>query len=77
MSIRNCSFGSDFCKKITRDVTVSCGCKNEENKVSLLTLDRGLVDGTMKCGIKKTGSSIKTIPQEFEEFILIKIEVYG
>lgn len=53
MSIRNCSFGSDFCKKLTRDVTVSCGCKNEENKASLPTLDRGLVDETIKCGSKK------------------------
>ena len=38
---------------LTRGVTVSCGCKNEENKASLPTLNRGLVDGTTKCGIKK------------------------
>lgn len=38
---------------MTTRVTVSCGCKNEENKAPLPTLDRGLVDGTMKCGIKK------------------------
>ena len=38
---------------LTTRVTVSCGCKNEENKASFPTLDRGLVDGTMKYGIKK------------------------
>ena len=38
---------------LTTEVTVSCGCKNEENRASLPNLDRGLVDGTMLCGIKK------------------------
>lgn len=38
---------------LTTGVTVSCGCKNDENKASLPTLDCGLIDGTMKCGIKK------------------------
>lgn len=38
---------------LTTGVTVSCGCKNEENRASLPNLDRGLVDGTMLCGIKK------------------------
>lgn len=38
---------------MTTGVTVSCGCKNEENRASLPNLDRGLVDGTMLCGIKK------------------------
>ena len=33
--------------------TKSCGWKNEENRAALPNLDRGLVDGTMKCGIKK------------------------
>lgn len=37
---------------LTNGTTVSCGCKNEENRESLSSLDRGLVDGTMKCGIK-------------------------
>lgn len=27
--------------------TISCGCRNEENKKALPTYDRGLVDGTM------------------------------
>ena len=30
----------------------SCGCKNDENRANLPILDRGLIDGTMKCGIK-------------------------
>lgn len=38
---------------LTNGTTVSCGCKNEENRESLPKLDRGLVDGTMKCAIKK------------------------
>ena len=38
---------------LTTGVTVSCGCKNEENRAALPNLDRGLVDGTMLCGIKK------------------------
>lgn len=38
---------------LTIGITVSCGCKNEENKVSFPNLDCGLVDGTMLCGIKK------------------------
>lgn len=38
---------------MTTRVTVSCGCKNEENRASLPNLDRDLVDGTMLCGIKK------------------------
>ena len=38
---------------LTTGVTVSCGCKNEENKAALPNLDRGLIDGTMLCGIKK------------------------
>ena len=38
---------------LTKGTTISCGCKNEENRVSLPNLDRGLVDGTMFCGIKK------------------------
>ncbi len=38
---------------LTTRVTVSCGCKSKENRAALPTLDRGLVDGTMKCGIKK------------------------
>ena len=38
---------------LTRGVTVSCGCKNEENRASLPNLDCGLVDGTMLCGNKK------------------------
>ena len=33
--------------------TVSCGCKNDENRVNLPNLDRGLVDGTMKAAIQK------------------------
>lgn len=38
---------------LTNGTTVSCGCKNDENKASISSLDRGLVDGTMKCAIKK------------------------
>ena len=38
---------------LTTGVTISCGCKNEENRAALPNLDRGLVDGTMLCGIKK------------------------
>lgn len=38
---------------LTNGTTVSCGCKNDENRSSLPNLDRGLVDGTMKCGIQK------------------------
>ena len=38
---------------LTTGVTVSCGCKNEENRASLPNLDCGLVDGTMLCGNKK------------------------
>ena len=38
--------------QLTTGETVSCGCKNDENRASLPNLDRGLVDGTMKCGIK-------------------------
>ena len=38
---------------LTNGTTVSCGCKNEENKVSLSKLDRELVDGTMKAAIQK------------------------
>ena len=38
---------------LTNGTTVSCGCKNDENRASLSSLDRGLVDGTMKCAIKK------------------------
>ena len=34
-------------------MAVSCGCKNDENRISLPTLDRGLVDGTMKAAIQK------------------------
>lgn len=33
------------------EFTISCGCKNEENKKALLTYDRGLVDGTMLSAI--------------------------
>ena len=32
--------------------TVSCGCKNDENRANIPHLDRGLVDGTMKCEIR-------------------------
>lgn len=35
-------------------LTISCGCKNEENKKSLSTYDRGLVDGTMLSTIDGT-----------------------
>lgn len=38
---------------LTNGTTISCGCKNEENRANLPTYDRGLVDGTMKCAIKK------------------------
>lgn len=38
---------------LTNGTTVSCGCKNDENRASLSSLDRGLVDGTMKCALKK------------------------
>ena len=38
---------------LTTGVTISCGCKNEQNRAALSNLDRGLVDGTMLCGIKK------------------------
>ena len=38
---------------LTTGVTVSCECKNEENRASLPNLDYGLVDGTMLCGNKK------------------------
>ena len=62
---------------LTTGVTVSCGCKNEENRASLPNLDYGLVDGTMLCGNKKDRKlNKKTIPQEYEVFILIKIDEY-
>ena len=32
---------------------VSYGYKNDEDRVSLSSLDRGLIDGTMKCALKK------------------------
>ena len=38
---------------LTNGTTVSCGCKNDENRASLPSLDRGLVDGTMVSGIQK------------------------
>ena len=38
---------------LTNGTTVSCGCKNDENRASLSSFDRGLIDGTMKCAIKK------------------------
>ncbi len=38
---------------LTNGTTVSCGCKNDENRASLSSLDRGLVDGTMICALKK------------------------
>ena len=38
---------------LTTGITVSCGCKNEENKASFPKLDCGLVYGTMLCGYKK------------------------
>ena len=38
--------------QLTTGETVSCGCKNDENRANLPNLDRGLIDGTMKCGIK-------------------------
>lgn len=34
-------------------MAVSCVCKNDENRINLPTLDRGLVDGTMKAAIQK------------------------
>lgn len=39
--------------QLTTGETVSCGCKNDENKANLPNLDRGIVDGTMKSGIQK------------------------
>ncbi len=33
--------------------TVSCGCKNKENRANVKNLDSGLVDGTRKSSIKK------------------------
>ena len=38
---------------LSTGVTVSSGCKKEENRASFPNLDRGLVDVTMKCCIKK------------------------
>ena len=38
---------------LTNGTTTSCGCKNEENRANLQSYDRGLVDGIMKCAIKK------------------------
>ena len=38
---------------LTNGTTVSCGGKNDENRARLPSLDRGLVDGTMKCALKK------------------------
>ncbi len=38
---------------LTSKSTVSCGCKNNENRSNLSALDRGLIDGTMKSAIKK------------------------
>ena len=38
--------------QLTTGETISCGCKNDENRANLQNLDRGLVDGTMKCGIQ-------------------------
>lgn len=34
-------------------MAVSCVCKNDENRINLPTLDRGLFDGTMKAAIQK------------------------
>lgn len=42
-----------FTAWLTNGTTVSCGCKNDENRASLPALDRGLVDGTMVSGIQK------------------------
>lgn len=39
--------------QLTTGETVSCGCKNDENRANLPYLDRGLVDGTMKAAIQK------------------------
>ncbi len=50
-----CVCGNNCCvstSQLTTGETVSCGCKNDENRANLPNLDRGLVDGTMKCGIK-------------------------
>lgn len=38
---------------LTDGTTVSCGCKNDENRANLQNLDRGRVDGTMLCEIKE------------------------
>ena len=38
--------------QLTTGETVSCGCKNDENRANLSNLDRELVDGTMKCRTK-------------------------
>lgn len=51
-----CECGNICCvntANLTNGTTVSCGCKNDENRASLSSLDRGLVDGTMKCALKK------------------------
>ena len=38
---------------LTTGQKVSCGCKNEENKLSVRSFDKGLVDGTMTNYIPK------------------------
>ena len=51
-----CDCGKTCCVQtswLTNGTTVSCGCKNDENRASLPSLDRGLVDGTMVSGIQK------------------------
>lgn len=37
---------------LTNGTTVSCGCKNEENRLNLRTMDLGFVDGTNIYAIK-------------------------
>ena len=38
---------------LTNGTTTSCGCKNEENRAKLPAYDLWLIDGSMKCAIKK------------------------
>lgn len=63
--------------QLTTGETVSCGCKNDENRANLSNLDRGLVDGTMKCGIKADRKLNRNNTSGVRGFISIGSEDYG
>ena len=52
-----CDCGNDCIAStscLTSGAVTSCGCKNEENKANIRTIDKGLVDGTRISAISKS-----------------------